>query len=112
MERGIFNIRVSFLISEDKVRDLCIRKGLYTRGDCQAYSRLLNGLCGLVGYEEFEFRLNDIVSDILDHSDESFNNYEFGEILARKIVGNCVSTFVKGKEYLYTCFSIAETPEF
>lgn len=86
--------RVRFLISADELRNLCIRLGLYTCGDCRAYERLLGGMCGTVGSKEFEFRLTDIVNDILAHSDESFDNYEFGEILASKILRNCVTTMI------------------
>lgn len=54
------------ILSED-LRELCIRKNWYTRGDCKAYSHLLNELA----HEKENITTDDIVEiaqDILEHS--------------------------------------------
>ncbi len=55
------------ILSED-LRELCIRNNWYTRGDCKAYSHLLNELA----HEKENITTDDIVEiaqDILEHSD-------------------------------------------
>lgn len=49
------------------LRELCIRNNWYTRGDCKAYSHLLNELA----HEKENITTDDIVEiaqDILEHS--------------------------------------------
>lgn len=54
------------ILAED-LRELCIRNNWYTRGDCKAYSHLLNELA----HEKENITTDDIVEiaqDILEHS--------------------------------------------
>ncbi len=54
------------IFAED-LRELCIRNNWYTRGDCKAYSHLLNELA----HEKENITTDDIVEiaqDILEHS--------------------------------------------
>lgn len=58
-------------IDSDKVRQLCIDWGFYTRGDCRSYDHLLNDLCSDSGHykEVSDSDIEDIARDITDHSD-------------------------------------------
>lgn len=61
-----------FLDSEE-VRNMCIRYGFYTCGDCNAYENLLHNLCNVKNYGDdlSVERLEKIARDIVDHSDRS-----------------------------------------
>lgn len=64
MEHGYREVRK---IREDDLRNLCIAKRWYTRGDNAAYNHLLNDLAG---YKE-NITTDDIVEialDIMEHS--------------------------------------------
>lgn len=55
-------------IYSEELRALCIKNGWYTRGDCTAYSHLLNEMAN----EKENITTDDIVEiaqDILEHSD-------------------------------------------
>ena len=61
-------------LSADDVRSLCISKEWYTRGDCQAYSNLLNSIYDMedAGTNFTADKLAEIAKDIKDHSETDY----------------------------------------
>lgn len=66
-------MRLVRIIDSESVRELCIKNGFYTRGDCRAYDYLLNNLCSDSGYsrEVSDSDIEEIARDIVDHSNRN-----------------------------------------
>ena len=86
-------------IFSDKVRNMCIKEGLYTRGTCEEYSHLL---CVLCKDEEISMdAVETIAANILIHSawEEKAAEYgvEYDELLRNvmsNLINECCYTFV------------------
>lgn len=62
-------------LSPDAVRNLCISKDWYTRGNVEEYTKLLNKVWDIEESEQSitADQLAEIAEDILEHSDTDYN---------------------------------------
>lgn len=88
-------------IDSDMVRSMCIRESYYTRGDVDAYTHLLVGLCDFKKEITMD-DLEEITEDILEHSDvNSFcgrygcSEEELFQSTLWKLINECCKTFVE-----------------
>lgn len=82
------------VIRHNKVRQMCIELNLYTKGDNASYKHMLYVLCVRKNADIDHYE--DIVKDILDHSDWQKVAEKYGEdynglmeILMSKIINDC-----------------------
>lgn len=88
-------------IYSDKVRAMCIKDSLYTRGDNKAYSNLLCNLCDESKHITLS-RIEKIARDILDHSNWQKKADLYGcdyeellKMIMTNIINECCYTFVE-----------------
>lgn len=60
------------VLYRDSLRNLCIEKQWYTRGNCAEYEKLLS----MMGDGEKHITTNDIVENIMKHTDEPERSLE------------------------------------
>lgn len=88
------NFKATRIIRSDKVRQMCINYNLYTCGNSEQYTHMLNTLCGV--YSPLLDDYETIAADILSHSrwedlaGEYNETYDgLMEIIISKIINEC-----------------------
>ena len=85
--------KIGHRLTAEKVREVCIKRNLYTMGDCMAYEKMLSK-CTSYGVTD-DKTFFEIVEDIAEHTDPQATDYlayvcnqdEDGSILRVEIEG-------------------------
>lgn len=99
----IDEMTVKRYISAGKVRNICIENGYYTRGDNEAYSKMLDSIN--VKDEFNDEKLKSVAVDIYNHSDIENMMLLYG-IDELEVMEHIVYTLVNGSSYKVTVATV------
>lgn len=86
--------RIRHRLSSDLTRAMCIKHQYYTRGDCEAYDKLLSVIYNHDSYIISGDRLYDVAKDIKDHSDTEDSALDIANNLFREAVSTVIETYL------------------